>query len=190
MFEYDTTEYYISLLDEKITEVWLGCKEAGENERLPWFPYDLTRAKKIWMDFMELGFVRDIKGLERMAKNFVEKIATIEAITILGGHTQQNPEDYLDSLEIEFDEETEEKLADYIIDDEGQYRLSDYALEPLCKLAGKIIEAKTPEDKLLFLDQVLNVVHQRSDIASWFVKGGRDSLDELQNQGRDPKKIT
>jgi len=182
MFEYDTMEYYISLLDEKVKEIWYGCKETGEDERLPWITYDLTRAKKIWMDFITLGLVRDVKGLEKMANNFIEKIATIDAITILAGHTPQSPKNYLENLDIKYDEKTNEKLSNYVIDEHGQYRLSDYALEPLQVLAGKIIEAETPEDKLLFLDMVLNVVHQRSDIASWFIKGGRDSLDELQNQ--------
>jgi len=181
-FEYETMEYYINLLNEKIEEVWNGCKEAGEGERLPWSTYNLTRAKKIWIDFIKSGIVQDEKGLEKMADNFINKIATIEALTILAGHTQQSPKDSLENLEIEYDEETNEKLGDYILDDNNQYRLSDYALEPLCKLAGKIIEEQDPIKKLLLLDQVLNVVHQRSDIASWFIKGGRDSLDELQNQ--------
>ena len=185
-FEYDTMEFYMSLLDEKIRDIWLGCKDSGEDERFPWFPYDLTRAKKIWMDFMTSGIVRDEKGLERMANNFVEKIATIEALTILAGHTQQNPKDYLESIDIEYDEETDEKLGDYIfiVDNNGygQYRISDYAIEPLQILAGKIIEESDPIKKLLLLDQVLNVVHMRSDLASWFIKGGRNSLDELQNQ--------
>lgn len=182
MFEYDTMEYYIRLLDEKVRDIWLGCKEAGEDEVLPWITYDLTRAKKIWMDFIKTGLVRDEKGLNKMADNFIEKIATIDAITILAGHTPESPKDYLENIEIEYDEKTDEKLTYYIVDKYGQYRLSDYALEPLQVLAGKIIEAETPEKKLLFLDMVLNVIHQRSDIASWFIKGGRESLDELQNQ--------
>lgn len=181
-FEYDTMEYYINLLDEKVKDIWYGCKESEKDERLPWFPYDFTRAKKIWMDFMQSGIVRDEKGLNKMADNFIEKIATIEAITILAGHTQQSPKDYLESIEVEYDEKTEEKLGDYILDENNQYRLSDYALKPLQILAGKIIEESDPIKKLLLLDQVLNVVHQRSDVASWFILGGRDSLDELQNQ--------
>lgn len=182
MFEYDTIEYYTHLLEEKIIEVWRGCQEAGENDRLPWVPYDLTRAKKIWMDFMTLGIVKDEKGLERMANNFVEKIATIEAITILAGHTEIDPQTYLEELKIEYDEETEDKLAYYILDEQGIYRLSDSKIGTLQELAGKIIEAKTPVEKLLLLDRILNVVHPRSDIASWFIKGGRYSLDELKNQ--------
>lgn len=181
-FEYDTMEFYINLLDQKIIDLWNGCKESNGDERHPWIPYDLTRAKKIWTDFMKLGFVRDEKGLNKMAENFVEKIATIEAITLLGGHTQINPKDYLEDLEIEYDEETDDKLGTYLLDEHGQWRLSDYALEPLCKLAGKIIEETDPIKKLLLLNQVLNVVHQRSDVASWFIEGGRDSLDELKNQ--------
>lgn len=182
MWEYDTIEHYINLLDQKITDLWYGCKESSGDKRHPWTPYNLTRAKKIWADFIKLGFVRDEKGLNKMAENFVEKIATIEGITILGDHTKINPQTYLEDLEIEYDEDTDDKLCFYLLDEHGQWRLSDYALEPLCKLAGQIIEEEDSIKKLLLLDQVLNVVHARSDVASWFIEGGRDSLDELKEQ--------
>lgn len=181
-FLYNTMEHYINLLDRKVEDLWYGCKESSGDKRHPWIPYDLTRAKKIWADFIKTGIVQDEKGLNKMADNFVEKITTVEAITILGGHTQTDPKYYLEDLDIKWDEETDEKLGVYLLDEHGQWRLSDYALEPLQKLAGKIIEETDSIEKLLLLDQVLNVVHARSDVASWFIKGGRDSLDELKEQ--------
>ena len=182
-FTYETMEYYIILLDQKIEEVWRGCEASKEKERYPWIPYDLTRTKKIWADFIQSGIVKDEKGLDKMADNFLNKIVTIKAMTILSGHTEHSPKDVIEDLELTWSEETDEKIGDYIFDDEqGQWRISDFAMDQWEELACKIIEADTPVNKLIYLDMVLNVVHQRSDIAAWFIKGGRNSLDELSNQ--------
>lgn len=57
--------------------------------------------------------------------------------------------------------------------------ISDYGLEPLVRLAGQLRKASSPEEKLVLIDQMLNVVHQRSDIANWFVEGGSRALAQL-----------
>lgn len=74
-----------------------------------------------------------------------------------------------------------EKFWDYYIEDpkSGQARISDYGLDPLLKLLDKLRKEKTPEKKLVLMDNILNVVHQRSDIASWFVQGGSLALSKL-----------
>lgn len=179
----ETISYYRDLLDQKIIEVWRGCEASKEDDRYPWKTYNLTRTKKIWADFVKSGIVRDETGLDKMADNFINKIAAIKAMTILWGHTELSPKEIIEDLELTWSEETEYKIGGYIFDDDqGQWRISDYAMDQLEELAWKIIEAETSIKKLLLLDQVLNVVHMRSDIASWFIKGGRNSLDELQNQ--------
>jgi hypothetical protein len=91
--------------------------------------------------------------------------------------------------EIESDEEAKEKLYEnlkekffnYYSEDpnSGQSYISDYGLPQLEKLCVKLLEESIPETKLLIIDQMLNVVHQRSDLASWFVKGGTDALSEI-----------
>jgi hypothetical protein len=67
-------------------------------------------------------------------------------------------------------------------DETGTHYISDYGLKPLQELAGKLLDATTAEEKLLLLDRVLNVCHRRSDLATWFVQGGRGALDELNNE--------
>ena len=182
MFSYETTEQYCSALDEKIRKIWDGAAAAKEGEIYPWHPYPLTRAKKIWQDYMTLGFVRDEKGLENMAEAIIDKIITLHAMTILSRHTPSSPENILEDQGIAWDESIYDKFCDWSVDKNGQDILSDYGLEPLQILAGKIMEASTAEEKLLLIDQVLNVVHQRSDLASMFIRGGRWALDELSNQ--------
>lgn len=77
----------------------------------------------------------------------------------------------------------EERFYDYYMEDpnSNQAYISDYGLEPLAKLVEKL--RSIPEDqigeRIITLDKMLNVVHQRSDLASWFVKGGSEALSDL-----------
>jgi hypothetical protein len=63
----------------------------------------------------------------------------------------------------------------------GQYMVSDYGLEPLLKLAEVLDNAKTPEDILATINKILDVSHQRSDLAELFIEGGSASLDFISN---------
>jgi len=74
-----------------------------------------------------------------------------------------------------------EDFYDWTVDAEGTNIMSDYGLEPLLKLLHQLRseEEKTPEERLLIIDQMLNVAHQRSDLASWFVVGGSRALNKL-----------
>jgi hypothetical protein len=69
----------------------------------------------------------------------------------------------------------------YMNDPEGKMGgfISDYGLDPLLKLLGQLMRQTKPEEKLVTIDRMLNVVHQRSDIASWFVEGGSRALSQL-----------
>jgi hypothetical protein len=79
-------------------------------------------------------------------------------------------------------EEMTGKFFDYYMNDpEGKMGgfISDYGLRPLEELLVQLLRAGTPEEKLLLIDRMLNVVHQRSDIADWFVEGGSHALAQL-----------
>ncbi|MFA5207333.1 MAG: hypothetical protein WC428_01635 [Candidatus Paceibacterota bacterium] len=69
----------------------------------------------------------------------------------------------------------------YMNDPEGKMGgfISDYGLKPLEELLVQLLRATSPEEKLLIIDRMLNVVHQRSDIADWFVEGGSHALGQL-----------
>ncbi len=57
--------------------------------------------------------------------------------------------------------------------------ISDYGLKPLQDLLSQLIRTSDPKDEITTIDKMLNVVHQRSDIASWFVEGGSRALSQL-----------
>jgi hypothetical protein len=57
--------------------------------------------------------------------------------------------------------------------------LTDYGLKPLRTLATELYAEQNPEKKLVLIDKILNVVHQTSDLAAWFIQGGSSSLNDL-----------
>jgi hypothetical protein len=182
MFSEETIMEYIHRREAKLQEVWENCAKSKKGKLISFSPYPITRAKKIWSDFMCYGFVRDERGLDNMIENILDKIITLDVLTTMGGHTPEDPKNFLEEIELTYDEVLYKKFLDYMCDEDGCPIISDYALVPLQKLAVEILGASTSEAKLLLIDQVLNVVHQRSDLASWFVQGGRKALEELSNQ--------
>lgn len=70
----------------------------------------------------------------------------------------------------------------YTEDKNGAYMLSDYGLPKLESILLKIMSEKTPEQKLCLIDQFLNVVHQRSDLAAFFIEGGSNTLTKLSSK--------
>lgn len=75
----------------------------------------------------------------------------------------------------------EERFFDYYLTDPktGQMYISDYGLNALMTLGSELYEETVPEKKVVLIDKILNVVHQRSDIAAWFVQGGSSALSDL-----------
>ena len=78
----------------------------------------------------------------------------------------------LDMTEDEFDE----RLTDYIT------MVSDFATDPLIRLALQTMEATDYEKKLVLCDNILNVIHANGDLASLFVDGGSNALSALSGE--------
>lgn len=78
-------------------------------------------------------------------------------------------------------EHLKEKFFDYYCEDPkiGQAYISDYGLKPLLNYLEQLRKTTRPEDKVVIMDKMLNVVHMRSDMASWFVEGGSNALSQL-----------
>jgi hypothetical protein len=108
----------------------------------------------------------------------------------MAGHSQYNPKEewkqYLgDDASEEYIDYLDASFGDWIEDKSGQWRLSDYGLEPLNKKLSELRKIGIPEKKLKKIDEILNVVHQRSDIAGWFVEGGSAALSKLSGMEED-----
>lgn len=68
----------------------------------------------------------------------------------------------------------------YLVDPKsGHMYISDYGLPAIEQLTTQLYGEDSPEIKLQTIDKILNVVHQRSDLASWFIEGGSGALSDL-----------
>jgi len=83
-----------------------------------------------------------------------------------------------------YDEITNRFTWDYTEDPKsGQAYISDFGLTPLLTLVSQLRNERKPENILVIIDRMLNVAHQRSDLANWFVEGGSHALSQLSGYG-------
>lgn len=155
---------------------------AGRTKLIRWRKVSASRLKKIWNDYAKFGFVRDENGLNEIAESVLDGIARLEFSTEVMGHSQLEPREVIEGVGYDLSDEQIEKLGDFLTDKKGNYMLSDYGLDPLMKIYPQIMNASTPEKKLIAIDMALNVAHQRSDLAEFFVEGGSNTLSAVKNQ--------
>jgi hypothetical protein len=172
-------DLYEKLDDVKreILSNFFSDRERGVTEQ-PWKVIPFARLKKIWEDFMTMGVVRDTRGLEMIEDIVQDNILKLYVNTELVGHTSSDPK--YDFEEYNYTEQDMEQFYDYI-DKFSDYAFSDFGGRRLglTTLLAKLRKARTAEEKIPIIDQILNVVHQRSDLASWFVEGGSSALAQL-----------
>lgn len=180
--EYDDDvdwDLYDKLEDVKygILDDFLKNKKRGIKKQ-PWTLIPFARLRKIWEDYMAYGHVRDTRGLEMIEDIIQTNILKLYVNTQLVGHTSVDPSEDFDSFN--YSEQDREDFADHI-DKFSDYAFSDFGGSRLglLTLLQQLRKAKTPEEKVPIIDQILNVVHQRSDLASWFVEGGSSALSQL-----------
>lgn len=144
----------------------------------PWQLVPFARLKKIWEDYMNYGHVRDVRGLEMIDDIIQDNILKLYANTELVGHSQADPK--YDFEEYNYQPEDMEDFYNYI-DKYTDYGFNDFGGKRLglTTLLVHLRKARTPEEKLLITDQILNVVHWTSDLAAWFVEGGSSALSQL-----------
>lgn len=145
-----------------------------------WKVVPAARLIRIWQEAAELGVVRDENELLRIADRMIENTLRIAMNNVISGHDTSDPEatmgEYLSPDE-------QEAFVDWAIDTEtGGWRISDYGIRPLFKLAALLLETHDAMEKIVVIDRMLNVTHPRSDLASWFVEGGSRTLDVLASR--------
>lgn len=166
--------------DETLSTL-IGEYRSGRHPVAPWKVVPASRLERIWTDAMREGFVRDEKGLHRIEAVFVENVLRLAVNSRVAGHTEAEQYAGLDEY---LEPEEYEAFVEWAIETDHGWRISDYGLGPLMKLAALATETDDPIEKLSVLDLMLNVVHQRSDLASWFVEGGTRTLSGLSEDVR------
>lgn len=155
---------------------------SGRYALAPWRVVPAARLTRIWESAAELGFVRDEKGLDQICGRMIENYMRLSVNTTIAGHANSNMDEELSEC---FDtEEEREAFVHWAIDTDKGWRISDYGLDKLFIICAALKEATEPMEKLLLVDMALNITHQRSDLASWFVEGGTWTLSRIAEGAR------
>ena len=72
-------------------------------------------------------------------------------------------------------------LYDWMTMPDGSDAWSDYGLQPIYKLLTQYNDDYTPEKTLVLINKILDVYHQRGDLSSIFIQGGKSSLTSISN---------
>jgi hypothetical protein len=174
---------FYNIQSEVVQEFLSGNYPAGQ----PWKVVPAAKLERIWKNFTASGFVRNEKGLLDIQDRMIENLCRIEVNNIVSGHTQGKSESVLEDYFDEDDErvgELQEAFCDWLVDlPDGGWRISDYGTPKMFRPLALAVEADTAEERLVYLDMALNIVHQRSDLAAWFVEDGSRTLSGISGQG-------
>lgn len=192
----DHVDDFYSLMTNVTYEIFESIRSGRKIE------FDLIRPleyKRALEEFMKYGqFIRFPEDKIFDWKDLVlTNIAMLDSLTSIHGHSQHFPfdefHDVFNNLKIPkkyyYDWSYVYEILDrkYHIDDyvpffsNGQPVLSDYGLEPLLKLAEQLIRQRKPEEIIITINKIMNVVHQRSDLSELFIQGGQESHYMISN---------
>lgn len=164
--------------------------------RQPWTVVPFAQLKTVWEAFIDQGKVPDRMWvmLDKIEEVITENICKININTEMAGHSPNSPKEewrqYLgDDASEEYIDYLDASFGEWIEDKSGQWRLSDYGLKPLNIKLAELRKIGIPEKKLKKIDEILNVVHQRSDIAGWFVEGGSSALSQLSGMEEEMNEV-
>lgn len=81
-------------------------------------------------------------------------------------------------------------IYDWMLMPDGSEAWSDFGIRPLMEILSEYDGDSTPEETLVLVNRALDVYHQRGDMASIFIQGGRKSLSQIsENKIRRGRKI-
>ena len=72
---------------------------------------------------------------------------------------------------------------DWLVLPDGTDAVSDYGLKPLYNVLKEYTDSSTPEQTLVIINKALDVTHQRGDLSSIFIQGGRSTLTKISSGG-------
>lgn len=135
-----------------------------------------AKIHRVWDAYAATGSVDD-SALDEIYTSLRDNVLRLQISNILGDHEAIPGRDLTeDSLS----EKEHETFSSWVVDDsDGNWRISDYGLPQLIDCVAFAHVARYPSEKLRHLDNLLNIVHCRGDLALLFVEGGRKSVNQL-----------
>ena len=201
--------YYDCLLDYDARYV---LESFIRNENL-WTPLiNPNMYKKALDEFTKYGYFINFptKYIYQWIGIIMKNTATLKACTELCGHSQWFPtdavvdvffdEDYeaWEEFKNEHEENSDYYAADIIFNEKGfydwnvlpdnSYAISDYGIQPLEELIAKYNSDLKPEEVIVLINKILDITHQRGDLSSMFITGGRKTLSQISEDIKKNKK--
>lgn len=182
--------YAFNVLDEFLTD-----KNHGITER-QWQVISKDAYRNALINFMQYGeaFRTPEKLIDRWLEIIYYNVLTLHYITELAGHASYFP---FDDLHDTFDDwedcpkkDTYEEWSKFLDNigfydwcklPDGSDAWSDFGLKPLWGIISKINDNTSKVDKLIAVNKCLDVTHQRGDLASAFIEGGKQSCYDISN---------
>ena len=182
-------EEYCNILEEYY-------RVKGRRKKSPhmsWSIIPFARLKKIWQDYALNGIVRDESGIAEIKSEMLRILVRLTAANDLAGHGR-----YIDQEDLNCNYkipkgDNSDFYFNFLETDYGE-PVSDYGLPKLWAIAQVLMRENNAERQLLLCDQILNIIHQRGDLAALFVEGGTSSLaflheGHLENNPADPEAV-
>jgi hypothetical protein len=175
--------YYLAELEDDLLQEILHewrINKGKKNVTQSWSLIPSKMLIKEWDYNSKTGLTHD-KIIEKIQDICIKNYVKIYINTVLFGHTSISPFGYAECWLDE--EETEESFEEWLEDFEwfacdkwGDWRISDYGLDKIGSFVISLLEEEDSNKKLFWIDQILSVAHQRSDLSSWFVEEGSKTL--------------
>ena len=187
----DNTRIELSLKD--VYEMCGSIKEAADKYGQTYLP---------WVSQKEADELGSRHEREVMQRKFSQQYGDI--LDHISAYNEENDSEYgRDGIEI--DEESMKiywvinnfgfldkvGLTDWMLMPDGSDAISDYGIDPIMRIIDEYDESLEPEQVLVIVNKALDVYHQRGDLSSIFIQGGRSSLNRISEEiSRNGKKIT
>lgn len=180
----------------RMWDEWMSARKKKNIGRQSWTVVPKSLLIRVWEGRATLGFVRDEAEVDEIVSQLITNTAKLQVNTTLLGHTAEDPYEFMywlaaipeDMNKEKFDSLlgfcTKRDFGNFILDDRGQWRISDQ-IQRTVNQAIKLVASGTADEKIVAADKLLNMVHQRGDLAASFVEGGSFTLSELSSNSKE-----
>lgn len=202
--EYDENHPYYNMLLEYDTYYVINAFKNHENIWLPLINPSMYH--KALSEFTKFGQLLHFptKYIYQWFSIIMKNTAILRVCTSLAGHDSYFPFDDLIDIFFYDEDGSYDKWNEYkesIGEDDDYYAfsqflesigfydwsqlpdgsdaISDFGIEPIEKLIAQYNKSMTPEELLILINKILDIYHQRGDLSSMFIEGGRQSLNHI-----------
>jgi hypothetical protein len=184
----------LTFSDNMIYNVFESIKQG---KKIKYNKINPIQYKNALLEFMKYGeFYRFPSKIIIDWKNIcLRNTILLGIITDIYGHSEHFPfEEFYNVFEIPEEQQdysyytafeyldTEYNIVEYTPKfSNGHFLISDYGLKPIYKLCLILLKQNNPNEIIVTINKILDISHQRSDLAELFIEGGSKSLDIISN---------